>query len=352
VSAARWIQLQALHRWIELRSVKKVEWVYRVVWYGILWLFVYRYLAWCRDIPPSGKAVLALAMLAALMPIRSEFRRGSAWHGIEKSVWIMLLFAFFYLENVAIDTERVMAEKQQQETLRSVAAGFQGVLSEQQKDFSTLIDNGKKSFATQQQNFGQIVKNSLAAQKQEREDFAGLLKEQKGIIEQQHEMIESLNGRLLPGDDPMPSMESLGCNMPLRDDDYLIITGGLTSVVRTFPYSPLSVSGGVNVMFSKSKDGMLVLSIDIRDRDHSIIVQFSEDGFAVNPNLIKLHPDKSTLIVENLRGDPVLKARYINKRTFSLEGKILVNGKVVDIPYAQFDHACLSGARGGVFVIR
>jgi hypothetical protein len=93
---------------------------------------------------------------------------------------------------------------------------------------------------------------------------------------------------------------------------------------------------------------MLVLSMDIRNKDGTLIVRFDETGFEVNPGLLKRHPDKSTLIVEDTHGNQVVKARYANRRVFSLEGKIDINGQIVTIPAVNIRRGCFSGVGAAI----
>ena len=176
------------------------------------------------------------------------------------------------------------------------------------------------------------------------------------------EMVDSANEHLIPGDsNKMPSLASLGC----KDDwvpkgAYLIRIGEMTQVVQQsdFPYVPLAVDiqnrGEVFatahdfVKVSKSAEDLLVLSLNLRDKDGTIIVKFDEDGFVVGPQFLKRRPDKSTLIVTDVRGDEVLKAVYVTKSYLWLRAKIILNGELITNT-SLFQHFCVPPVGEGGF---
>lgn len=134
------------------------------------------------------------------------------------------------------------------------------------------------------------------------------------------------------------------------DGAYLITVGEMTKVVRKFPYVPLSVSTldkgdsfAIHRHFitvSKGSDGLLVVSIELRDKDDHIIVKLDEDGFVVGPQFLKLHPNKSTLIVTDLRGEEMLKIVYAAKHYLWIRARVIVNGNLITDTSA-LGHYCL-----------
>ncbi|HVI08497.1 MAG TPA: hypothetical protein VND65_09415 [Candidatus Binatia bacterium] len=168
------------------------------------------------------------------------------------------------------------------------------------------------------------------------------------VNRQLQEVTAAAYNRLLPGDEPMPSMDSLGCHDVKPEDigdDYFLQIGGVTQVVKTFPFSPMSVEvwpKGSQVGFghdlmelTKSEDGTVVFSLDVRDSDGNILVAFDKDGFQVGPQLVKRHTDKSTLIVTDAKGTVFLKVEYLNKHYIRVHPHIVVDGQVWwDIPSA------------------
>src|ERR1700692_2140949 len=170
-------------------------------------------------------------------------------------------------------------------------------------------------------------------------------------------MIDSANGHLMPGDKETPSLVSLGCDkwVLAGDNTYLISVGETTFMVTKFPYVPLGFSDfnpppnwkfkGIGkysevISISKSADGLLVLTLDLRNADGSLMARFDEDGFEVGNGFKGRHPNKSTLIIEDSHGARVLKVAYMNKTYLSIEGSIVVDGKVI-VNTFENQHFCL-----------
>lgn len=174
-------------------------------------------------------------------------------------------------------------------------------------------------------------------------------------------MIDSANGHLLPGDQPRPSLASLGCDEHphINRGSYLVSLGEFTFVVDKFPFVPTELNnfnpsnGPYKVVgrssnfisISKSIDGLLVLSLSLRNKDGSIIVKFDENGFEVGSDFFKRHPDKRTLIVTDLRGEEVLKVVYVNKRYLRLQGKLTLNGQLL-FDTSTLQHWCAPSGLG------
>jgi hypothetical protein len=59
----------------------------------------------------------------------------------------------------------------------------------------------------------------------------------------------------------------------------------------------------------------LSLSLDFRDKDNRILLRVNQDGAVNRANdLILLHPNKSTFLIEDSFGTEFLRASYINPR--------------------------------------
>jgi hypothetical protein len=309
---------------------------------------------WYRHIPTPGKGGLLLALVATLMPLVWEEVREIGRAGL-----ILTLVILFAVEYRAIDKEhkdyaedQTRARREEKESfeklLEKQQAGVEHILSQQARDVEGILDQ-------EQKHFERMFSSSLRAQSDARRDFSALLKQQQGVFDRQYEMIESLNGHLLPGNDPMPTLAELDCTgMPGIDverDDF-IITGTTTNVVGHFPYPILTMRGRVVISIGISQDGLYVLSMDVRKRDGSMLVRLDNNGFEVNPLLFKRHPDKSTLIVEDAFGSEVFYARYANKRLFRVRGKLNIDGQEFDIPYAGVTGGCIGYAGGGSIEVK
>jgi hypothetical protein len=66
---------------------------------------------WGLRIPSPGKAVAAMAVVAAVMSLRGEMG------GKEKLAWTLLLFGFLAVEVKSIDSDRALAEQERSATV-------------------------------------------------------------------------------------------------------------------------------------------------------------------------------------------------------------------------------------------
>jgi hypothetical protein len=279
--------------------------------------------------------------------------------------WVAMLFLLLAVEYRAIDKDRDDFVKDQQKARAEERASFREMLEQQQGGVEKILHQQQEDvrgiLQQEQQHFDKTIQRMIAAQQDDRRDFQAMLNQQQGLFEQQREMIDSLNGHLLPSDEPMPSMKSLGCewaNAYMNDNSYLIITGPMVRIVNEFPDTPLVYQDSkkgmgnlvilrsqVNITVDKSADGLLVLSMDIRDKTGLLVVRFDENGFEVNPILLKRHPNKSRLIVEDLHGDVVFKAVYANKHVLRLDANIVTGGDLL-VNTGDLPHICVPQVMG------
>jgi hypothetical protein len=121
-----------------------------------LYIFLGFLVYWEIFIPSPGEAVAALAVAAAAMSIRGEMR------GKEKVAWMLLLFAFLYLELTSIKKERkaneemqAMVNWQEAEHFRKIGAeftkGLNDVLAKSDSDFKTTMSSVDKTLSATQE---------------------------------------------------------------------------------------------------------------------------------------------------------------------------------------------------------
>jgi hypothetical protein len=293
---------------------------------------------WCFHLPTAGKAGLALAIGATLMPLIWE-KVGVAC----RMAWIAMLFVFLFVEYKAIDQDKAESARELQNEFKRLSdqsnANLRTILEDEHKSFTGLLKEQQNSFTT-------TLRTIVAAQHQDERQFSVLLKQQRELFDHQQEMIESLNGHLLPGDEPMPSFEALGCErdrqiVPGIENAYFVVIGNLTLPILKFPSSPIEF-GGYREIFTLTKDpnGVLGLVLDFRSKDGSIIVKFDDTGFEVSPFYFKRHPNKSTLIVTDLHGIEVLKVVYANKHLLRFNSRLIVDGQEIadTLPFEYTDH--------------
>jgi hypothetical protein len=151
---------------------------------------------WWFHVPAPGKAVLALTIAAVVMTI-------DGLTGWQRASWLVIVFALAFVENHAIDKDR-----------RAFADDERGRRVEENRKFSdigtSLTTNVQKLIEDSDTKF----RTTLAQQSQQfsatMNRFSSVTNEQVTLSRQQQEMVEVEYGHLLPGDAPMPTIESLG----------------------------------------------------------------------------------------------------------------------------------------------
>jgi hypothetical protein len=95
-------------RWaIRLRSIANDIWKSHYFGWALISCSGLGYLYWSSHVPSPGEAVAALAVLAAIMTFRGEIG------GLEKFFWMLVLFAFLFMELRAIDKDRADYAREQ-----------------------------------------------------------------------------------------------------------------------------------------------------------------------------------------------------------------------------------------------
>jgi hypothetical protein len=145
-------------------------------------------------------------------------------------------------------------------------------------------------------------------------------------------------------------------------------SGGLAMNVGTnvvimwsFPITLLAMENEPMIRVNK-RDGKLVVEMVrvIDDRDNQI-VRIDQDGYSIDPesHAHVTRPDKSTLIVEDHLGRQVLKIKYTNPQSISLDGvfrypslpAIAFTGDKVHGINLNMGDSCLKGVRNARPVI-
>lgn len=289
--------------------------------------------------PPVGVFIAILGVLGIVVPLIRDLAKMGKW---EKAIWTFVMFALMgleirsiYLDRTAHDIEQDKARAEQLQHFNEIGEGIKGAVAESQKQFDATMERS----------------NTILG------GVSESIKQQRGLFDRQQEMIESFNGHLVPGNQPMPPLASLGCmNDWVPNDAYLIRIGEMTQVVEEFPVTPLGVDIGVKgtifatthelVRISKRADGVLVMALDLRDKDGVIIVKLNADGIEVGPQFHVLHPDKSTLVIEDSHGKEVLRIVYVMKRYLWLRTQMIVNGETI-ADTTMFQHFCMPPVSGG-----
>src|SRR4051812_7761496 len=135
-SPARRIYLRLLRWWLKIRAW--FEGVWRRPWFGWLLIvaFALLYFYWRAQIPSPGKAVAALAALAALLAFRPEAG------GFEKFVCMVVIIAFLLLEFRSIDYERKETTAKESAARAEEARQFKEI----GRDIEATIANSDRQF--------------------------------------------------------------------------------------------------------------------------------------------------------------------------------------------------------------
>jgi hypothetical protein len=164
------------------------------------------------------------------------------------------------------------------------------------------------------------------------------------MVQEQHEL-ESLQGWLLPANDPDPQPDI--CSGPFTPHQVLKIHLGKFEVFASvFPYTVLAVNKQKAIIINRDENGRIAVSMEIRDKDSKIVVLFENGHFTVNENnFLKRgteRPDRSTLIVHDQWNNEVLNARYRNKNYLDISALLQYPGaKPVSIPRNVNADVCL-----------
>lgn len=275
-----------------------------------------------------------LALVATLMPL--------VWDDLQrigKASLILTLALLFAVEYRAIRKDRRDFADQQLVARTEEKQSFRDLLENQNRNFTTTLDQVSRQ------------------RKEENDRFEHLLGRTHQVLQEERQTNAAVANRLLPGDDSIPTRESLGCGSDLVVDetDYFLLADRYVNVIHDFPHILLRIKDKDIVTLDKAKNGLLIFKMDLAKRDGTIAVRFDENGFEVNPPYVKRILNKSTLVVENDKGDVVVRAEYLNKRTFRFFALMADSeGRSVRFPRlynnVQIGHLCF-GHNGGVDMV-
>jgi hypothetical protein len=129
-----------------------------------------------------------------------------------------------------------------------------------------------------------------------------------------------LEGRLYPGNDPIPPNECDKHHMP---DYTLLLLGSNTFQIEALPIVLISVNGAPVVTLDENPDGSLQLNGELNVfSDGRIVAQLKDGTFSINPNnYSRKTRTRNRITVYDQQGDIALDARFLTKKAFSLNGK-------------------------------
>lgn len=115
----------------------------------------------------------------------------------------------------------------------------------------------------------------------------------------------------------------------IGENEFAIFAGGGASFNSEFPTQLLTIGGQTIIGAHTDDSGRLLLSLlRIFDEQGNNIARIEPDGtFWSHPNVRRVRPDWSTLIVYDPHDDEALYLKFINKNTISIRGIFRSNGR-------------------------
>jgi len=162
-----------------------------------------------------------------------------------------------------------------------------------------------------------------------------------------HKDLESLDGVLVPANDPYP--DDISCAVPTGS--LALIYGDSVIYADNNHLSILSVDTAQShkelLSLERDKNGDVFLNADVRTADDRLVVSISKNHFEVNQNnVMDSHaprPDRSTINLKDQYGH-VLEIRYINRHAVRLVGTFsLTPTKSFTIGGESTGHNCFGG---------
>jgi hypothetical protein len=352
----QWVAATISRMWTTIGVREKAEkaWKHWAVGWIFFLLFSCLIVFWLKHIPTVGKSIGVLAAVAAVMAALMENLKALA-----KVAWIVLLFGFVWVEMKAIDKDKI-------ETTKALTDSFKSVSDEAQRNLGSILEDEHQHFKSvsddQRVSFSVMMGKLGNQQRQQNREFSAILDQQQALFQRQQEFSEFLSGKLLPASEDAPSIEvcrprlpGMPIAFPNKNTVFIFLgTHGNVGYTSEFPKTILSIDGHDVVSVDRTLAGSLVVSIDIRDTAGRIIAKLNKDGFIVSKDydLYLLRPDKSTLIVDDVYGNQMLKAHFINPTAFSVEGTLQYQGNVFELDKNGMWNSCFGGSRGPVIAVQ
>jgi hypothetical protein len=104
--------------------------------------------------------------------------------------------------------------------------------------------------------------------------------------------------------------------------------GSNSTLVRDFPFYVLSSATlGPLITLKRSSDGLVVIVMDVKDKDGKVVVRLDDNGYVIGSRLLISRPDKSTLVVYDEYGQKAIEVHYLNEHVLVFGGYIYVRGQ-------------------------
>jgi hypothetical protein len=302
---------------------------------------------WRFATPSVGTAIACVSVAAAIFSARAKA------DGLEKLVWILVLFALLSVEIGSIGKEKNDAEVAQEKARDLQRQNFEHVLLQERLDSQKIL-NDQQLAATrilreQAQGFQTTLTNALTAQADEHRHFASVVNQLQSLYSHEDEVAASLGGHLVSGKLPTPANN---CDSQITKDDTTVILsstdGDVAFAVHSFPYvvlartdpnTPLAqwirtyasnsfiVPGDVAktlpvLTIDRSDDGNLAVILELHSDDGRLIVKMDRDGYVVNRNnYLQLTRNQSHFQLIDEFGKEVVSVEYLNPKAIVIREK-------------------------------
>ena len=281
------------------------------------------------SLPDPGKAVAYIGVAAAAMTVHDNMTH------FQRAVWIVVIVALLKIEMRSISKDR-WDNEQKQNAEHKEEIGRSAALIHLEKDsFTRLLNTQRDSLnqilSKQDADVTSTLKTFNAGQRRNERSFSGVLDKEQALFHEQKDFSEQFAGRLVPGDLPTPS-NACSNYVPVGSTKTVMIFGQSAGTTEHFPTGILDINEE-EVLSVERVDNQedLALHVEMRDNHHRILFRINKDGL-VNPGgFLVLHPDKSTLLLQDPNGAEFLRAVFLNKHAVSVSGSILYCGHRVAV---------------------
>ena len=278
----------------------------------------------------TGYAIAVLGVMAVVMAARAQHLTK-----LENVIWIVLAAFLFSAEIHVINDDHQIQNNQHLADLKGQSDSFTATLEKltknseaSSKQFDITMNRFSKEETARQQEFNVTTQG-----------FAGVLTKQDQSFQEQRNLSEQFMGRLVPGDRPTPQN---ACGLQQSKGEVLVITGDNADIAKSFPHTILEI--GDLPIISVDRVGNtdeLALSVDIRDKQNRVAFRMDKNGVVNRSgNLLFLHPDKSTFLLQNDFGEEVFRAQFLNPTTFQLTGKVAYCGQSIPVQNPMSHQSC------------
>lgn len=267
-----------------------------------------------------------------------------------KVIYFSLMAFLLIVEFRAMDKDRIEAQESQDRFERGEKERLGRLLDTERENARKLLDQENKSFSRNlrqdQQEFESTISALLTARRQDEREFAGVIQREDGVIQSEKELSEQFMGRLIPGHEPTPENACTHEFGSLKPDEMLVLLGDNAVVTQKDSFPIVAIGNSRVISINRAQDSdQIALGVDFRDNLDRILMRVNEEGIVNRTTgFLLLHPDKSTLSIEDEYGRAFLKVEYLNPNALRVSGHGIYCGKRFDLQSPLMHDSCLMGA--------